>query len=304
MDSSENQPKDLKPIPPQAPPGEEGLLSLEDLDQLIREEDGEFDDVVNTINSGTLSTDTKIDLLDLDALMAEEEARSFKARMRRWRKRLVGYYVHVRASTMYLLKTGGPRLAQYVFGKIKTFMANRQEALRQFGFKPLKYKLTVFGFIAICAVCATLAILLFRNGLPQEKPLFIQSMGAIAEGSGTYDPKTEIEPFYDSVRAAQNVFTLRKLAVNLSPTGKTSAPMAAMELIVEGNSSDVVIEVKARENEFRDAFMRTIEEFTYEQLDTVPGKQKLLDQLLREANRIVTKGQVRKIYYTNIVIKP
>lgn len=307
MVSEQNPPNDqtTDDTKPASAPLEEGLLSVEEMDRLISEEDAEFGSVVESIHAGSPSADTRIELLDLDALLEEENAKSLKARIRRLNKRLYAYYMSFTASAVYFVTTRIPQFAKLVLGRLSALAATIKEALRQFGFKPLRYKLTVFGFIFLCAVSGVFSFWLFKHGIPEDPPLFAHSMAEFAVSTETYDPSKDLEPFYESVRAAQNVFNLKKLVVNLSRTSRSgSNPMAACEVILEGNSPDVVIEVKARENEFRDAFMRVMEEFTYEQLEAAAGKQKLLETLLREANRLVTRGQVRKIYFKNIILKP
>lgn len=294
-------PKDQDvPRPPAS--GEEGLISLDDLDKVIAEQDPEFKEQVSGIGNGALNG--SLDLLDLDELLAEQEARSLKSRLKRLRQKARNFVVGLRATIWDFIKNDVPQLAKAGLTKTKAGVGVLGEMVRQFGFKPLRFKLFVFAFAGIATVVGIALYLLATRGLPEEDRLFMQSVAEIADETLEYDPKNQ-EIFYESVRAAQNVLVVPRLLVNLTHSaGSGPNPMAMAEIYVEGNSPDVVVEIKIRETEFRDLFMRTMEEFNADELQTAVGKQKLVERLAREANRVVTKGRVRKIFLKNFVVKP
>lgn len=277
------------------------VLPLETLDQLIAEQDPEFKEAIGTV-AGEIASDMNIELLDLDGLLAEQEARSMKARLKRLKAKARNFVVGLRSSLVEFVKTELPALAKAGAGKLKALSEALKETLRQFSFKPRKFRLMVFAFAAICVAAGFGIFWLATRGIPEPEKLFLQSMDEIADSSAEFDP-AEQEVFYDSVRAAQNVLVIPKLVVNLrrSP-GSRENPMMAAEFFVEGNSPDVVVEIKARETEFRDVFMRTMEELSAAEMDSVAGKQKLLERLAREANHLVTKGRVRKVLFKTVVL--
>lgn len=80
--------------------------------------------------------------------------------------------------------------------------------------------------------------------------------------------------------------------------------MAAFEFYVEGTVSEVLVEIKDREYEVEDLFLRTIEEMTYDQLTTPEGKRVLCDRLRREVNKVLTTGFVRRIFIKTAILKP
>lgn len=301
MSAQPPPPKDQDvPAPPTS--GEDGLISLDDLDKVIAEQDPEFKEQVSGIGSGALNG--SLDLLDLDELLAEQEARSLKSRLKRLRQKARNFVVGLRATLWDFVKNDVPQLAKAGLAKGKAGAGVVGEMVRQFGFKPLRFKLFVFAFAAIAVAAGVAIYLLATRGLPEEDRLFMQSVAEIADETLEYDPKDQ-EIFYESVRAAQNVLVVPRLLVNLTRSaGSGPNPMAMAEIYVEGNSPDVVVEIKIRETEFRDLFMRTMEEFNADELQTAVGKQKLVERLAREANRVVTKGRVRKIFMKNFVVKP
>src|SRR5690606_28930606 len=104
-------------------------------------------------------------------------------------------------------------------------------------------------------------------------------------------------------RASQNLMILSRMTVNLQvSSGSGPNPMGSFEFFIEGNSPDVMVEIKDREHEVRDFCQRTIEEMTYDQMESVDGKQLLQEKLRRGVNRILTKGQIRKIFYKTAIL--
>lgn len=290
---------------PPAPEVKEEIYDLAQLDQLITEQDPEFHQGLKEIHTEGGAQDLNIELLDLDRLLAEEEARSIKSRLKRLWTKIRNFLTGLKASLMHFLKNELPILAKKGAKKAAAGGAVVGEGLRQFGFKPLRFKLMVFGFIALCGgVGAYVWIALTRGVVHEGDELFLTTIETMSDQSWVYDPK-EMEPFYDSVRAAQNIILIPKLVVNLKRSaGSGPTPMAACEFYVEGNSPDVVVEIKDREVEFRDLFMRTIEDFSYDQLESADGKQRLTERLIREANRVLTKGRVSRAFFKNVILKP
>lgn len=306
MNSEQNPPKGQDPAAAGkvAEPMDKDLIALEDLDKVIAAEDPEFKERVDGISTDAASVDGSLELLDLDQLLAEQEAKSLRSRLKKLGRKGRNFVVGLRATAWDFLKNDLPVLLKTGLGKLKVGLASLGELLRQFGFKPRRFKLLVFAFAGISVAVTVAMFLLITRGIPEEEPLFMRSLSEIADGGEEYDPQKQ-EIFYESVRAAQNVLVIPRLLVNLKRSpGSGPNPMAMGEIYVEGNSPDVVVEIKMRETEFRDLFMRTMEEFNADDLQTAVGKEKLLERFAREANRVVTKGRVRKVFFKTFVLKP
>lgn len=293
-----------------AAPLEEGILSLEKLDDLINERNPEFNKEVDEIKGTSGGQDLNIEMIDLDAILAEEEARSFKARYRQFKKNLRDKIIiiatNVKTSLIYFVKEGLPIFLKNSKENIKNFFERVSEARRQFSFWPLKKKIATFSLLAGLAVTVGyIYMAMTRELIPSKTELFVTNLESMAEEVVVYDPDTESEPFYDSSRASQNMMSLPKMVVNLIRSSKSGAnPMGAFEFFIEGNSPDVMVEIKDREYEVKDLFQRNMEEMSFDQLDSYEGKQLLLEKLRRDVNKILTKGRVRKIFYKTMILKP
>jgi flagellar basal body-associated protein FliL len=80
--------------------------------------------------------------------------------------------------------------------------------------------------------------------------------------------------------------------------------MGAFEFYLEGEDSEVIVEVKDREVEIRDRMQRTLEEFTFDQAADADGKKMIVDKLKKEINQSLSTGKIRKIWFKTVVIKP
>jgi flagellar basal body-associated protein FliL len=193
---------------------------------------------------------------------------------------------------------------------LKEKLADAKNAQRNWYFRFAKYSLAnKLGFVGFIFALIFSGIFFYKFGtqglFSKEEDMFIGSLEDWSQGKQEYDPKTEMESFYESTRTAQNIFLINKLSVNIKPSANSgSNPMAAFEFLVEGAGNDVVVELKAREAEMLDLFSRTIEEMTYDQLSTPEGKRGLCDRLRKEVNSVLSAGFVRKVFLKTVILKP
>lgn len=164
-------------------------------------------------------------------------------------------------------------------------------------------------FMSFWGSFVVVGILLFvtwgvrKNFLDQK--LFMTSFADLGGTVRDYNPLTETEAFYDNPKFSKNIVTLSKMFINLKSSESSGPnPMLALELNVEGLSSDAIIELKDREAEFKDLLIRTAEEKTYDDLIVTKGKQELCDQFRQLINSHLTRGQVRKVLLNSFIIKP
>lgn len=141
--------------------------------------------------------------------------------------------------------------------------------------------------------------------LSSKSQLFLTSYADWGLKVQSYDMLTQVEPYFDNARFSKNVMSLIKMTANIRPSESSSDnPMVSFEIVLQGVSSDAIVEIKDREAEFRDLVLRVTEEFSYDELDTVLGKQRLSEALLAKINSQLSDGHIRKVYYNNFVIKP
>lgn len=300
---------------------EENLLSLESLDSIIDEADPDFakglqeigpDDPPTLFSEGN---DLKYSLQDELYLWQHSRVRWFLQkvfpRLPLLSFKFKSWIFNNSISPRSLRKKIGDffkTLPKVLLSGILTvkgaMLSQLQKMMLEFGkFSALKK----LGFIVLLVTSIASIVLIgriFTQGIIKPEPLFLNSLEAWSQETTTLASATK-EMFYNSPRTAQNIFLMKKMMANIKRSDNSGLnPMGAFEFFVEGTASDVMIEIKDREAEMEDLFLRTIEEMTYDQLDTGEGKQMLCDQLKQALNQVLTKGHVRSVYYKSIIIKP
>ncbi|KHD89878.1 MAG: flagellar protein required for flagellar formation [Bdellovibrio sp. ArHS] len=309
-----------------APEGEaEDVLSLDSLDEIIANEDPEFakalgeigpDDPLNAIYEEGVeleyTLEEEIKLWQRSTGLRQKVFKllpflpkiSYRIKMKRTVLRLS--WIKWKEQAIQNLKNAGPSFLAWSKKKAKGMQAGIGTGLAAFKQFSLVKKLAFVGLILVTGVSAFLIYRTVTKGLiPHEQELFIGSFSEWAQSKYHYDPKAEMESFYDSTRTAQNILLMKKMVVNLKRSSESGPnPMGAFEFYVEGTASEVVVEIKDREPEVEDLFLRTIEETTYDQAASGEGKQLLCERLRKEVNKILTKGYVRRIFIKTAIIKP
>lgn len=181
-----------------------------------------------------------------------------------------------------------------------------KKGLRDYKFMSWKLKLQLYATLLL-GVGGVVGVYLVYKGkiIPNDHDLFIATMEDVATGSYHYSPNESQEHFYDNIRSVPNLFLIPKIVTNIKPSSQSGpTPMMAVEFFAEGFNPEVIIEMKDREAQLRDLSQRTIEDFTFDELESQTGKQKMIVVLTRELNRVLTTGQVKAIRIKTIILKP
>ncbi len=166
------------------------------------------------------------------------------------------------------------------------------------------FKQVLFFWGTVLVVLAGLFYFIKVKHWDQPDSLFLTSYAEWNSDVQDYNPQTESEPFFDNPRLTKNLVTLKRMVANIQKSENSSEnPMLALELNIEGMNSEVVVEIKDREAEFKDLILRTVEAFNYDFLTTTEGKQSLSEKLTETLNANLTKGQIRKVLYKSFVLK-
>lgn len=159
-------------------------------------------------------------------------------------------------------------------------------------------------WILVAAVITALSYISNQRFWNKRTSLFMTSYAELNPQVEEYNPLTESQNFFDNSSIPKNIFILKKMTVNLKPSVFSSSnPMLAFELSIEGITKEVVVELKDREGEFMDLVTRTAEDFTYDELNDSSGKANFSQRILEELNANLTKGQVRKVMYSQFILK-
>lgn len=205
----------------------------------------------------------------------------------------------------FILRTWKNSVANFK-SRRQELAASTKKSLRDYKFLSWRVKARLYLTLLLGIGGTTVAILVFQGKLiPRDSDLFISSLEDVATGTYHYNPEDAQEYFYDNIRSVPNLFLVPKVITNIKPSMESGPnPMAAIEFFAEGFTPEVIIEMKDREPALRDLAARTIEDFSFDELESSSGKQKLNQVLAREFNRVLSTGQVKAIRIKNIVLKP
>ena len=158
-----------------------------------------------------------------------------------------------------------------------------------------------------CLVITSGLLVIFGSTLSNLfffKGLFLRTYAEWGSDVLAYNPLNEVENFYDNPRFSKNLMTMTKMVANIKPSEDSGPnPMLAIEINVEGMSSEAIIELKDREAEFKDILLRESEDFSYDELISTEGKKNLLQKYQIALNANLTKGQVRRVLLKSFIIK-
>jgi flagellar basal body-associated protein FliL len=302
-------------------------MSPEDVDAFFAEESPEFALEIAAIGNDKSLTLGQIDEDDKEALNEEVERWKNRKGILKTLLRIVPFipwlsvklkyvnfllkffviriFIHLKNFGVYLVKDG----KQKGIGDIKKLITRagklQNETSKNFKKLNRKAKLILFSsFLLLCLGIFVIYRSLTHGLFPADKDMFLMNLADHANQSYDYDPK-ETEAYLDNTRAFQNVFLTQKIVANLKRVdGPDTNPMGMFEFFIEGMSAEVLVEIKDREPFMRDLMQRTIEDMTFEELDTDVGKRDLCQRIQKAISQQLSTGTVKGVRIHTIIIKP
>jgi len=279
---------------------EPGLMSLEDLDKVIQENDPEALGNIEVLKDNAELNSQTIELLQIDDIMGDPKRKKsdrfaklqFKAKLfLRW------------------LKTAGLELAlkSWVQSKEKSKLLNekRQKLQKQVGGWSKKEKALFASMVLMTVVTGAFFYYAFiKKAFYYDSELFMGSLIPMASSINDLKETDSFERFYNTIRIPKNIFSLRRMVINIQPSESSGPnPMVAYELSLEANSKEVLVEIKDREGEIIDQVQRALEELSFDELSAPEGRDLVEDKVRTRVNQILTLGKVRFVYIVGVVFK-
>lgn len=282
---------------------EPGLMSLEELDSIIEKSDPEALKNLESVREiKEAETSPTLELLQLDDYLSESNAHKLRKLIRKFKTKSTIFWIWAKTQSV----ESGKNFATLS----KEFFKQKKEVLSQgiatFKQWPLKTKVSFAG--AVVLAISTIAFTYFafvKKVFNSHDELFIRSLLSWSERTWDLTSENTIETFYNTSRIPKNIFQLKRMVVNIQPSATSGTnPMAAYEFSLEGNSTEVLVEIKDREGEILDRVQRTIEEHTYDELNTPEGKKMISEKVRSTINRLLTLGKIRYVYIQGVILKP
>lgn len=146
----------------------------------------------------------------------------------------------------------------------------------------LKLLIVVLAFVIIATVGSAFATyLIFRSNSEPQDP--------------SAKASTKVEEMGPT-------FPIGEFILNLSSSGNVPR-FIRTEIVLETSDKKVVAELEKRQPQVRDHFISLIRSRTAEQLSNEAGMELLRFEMMREVNKLVSKGEVTNIYFIDLIIQ-
>ena len=274
---------------------------IEAIDNLLKVEDPAFAGQMEELHAqgvAAAAEAAEIDPHDLEHLPPEKEVgrvRKVLRKMSIWPALAIDALQAGAVAAVHALKA----LGKWLVHALKTGLANFK-ALSKVG------KIKVLGVVILAGLAiAALNFALHSAFQPNLGPPFVRSFATLADASFTYDLKETLDDFSDPMLHPEHVVVFDHLVVNLRHRAddETENPMGLFAFYFSCSSQEGAVELKDREAEARDVISRALETLAYQELATGSGKEKLKTVLRKSLNGFLTKGQVRRVFIKNMVLK-
>lgn len=298
------------------------LISLEDLDRILEEEDPEFAKSVSEIGKDGDLKNAQIqpeDSIKVDVDSEDTPEKELKG-WRKWFEKFKSWIkdfiksvsikikeklIGAAKATLIWCKTDLPDRLRYFFGILGRIFGAFFGVLGKFFSALGKNKLaSLFLFLALGALGGLVYLVATGKWLRANKEEVIVDFSKVGSNPDRISDPREMIELYRAFPQPEFTVLLDKIKVNLKRLTVNSNPMAAMQFFIALDSQDTAIEVKDREKEIVDLVSREVEEFTYEELNSPDGMSRLKVNIRKVINQILNQGRVQRIYININVSKP
>lgn len=268
---------------------------LQAIDDLLKEQNPDFENELADLKN------EKIDGVVLE-FETEDRKQKIKEKFKIW------YFKTVAVIKIWLINF-------YYFTKKSSLSKSKQ--LSTWLLKKSKAGISIFRILSLKQKLQLSLILIVISFFPFGIHLLIKyvqqasnrgvvtDLTSLADQVYTLDKDSSFEAFYNSTRTPPNIFLIKRFVANLTPSeGLNHLPMMAAELLIESLNPQPLAEIKSRESFFRDQIRAFSERWTFEELSSKQGKDQYLYKLKEELQKHIRQGQLSKIYFKAIIVKP
>ena len=315
--------------PKPGPSPNEDVFSLEDLDILIDAVDPNFRGDMEQIKSVGVHTETEIESLDVgpdEDVPEKEDTEKTRAQkildfllspIRQLRIKIGLKYTAVKNRLFLFLH----QMVQFIIKDFPDFLRYLKSVLTGFlravlafmkqhwatlaAFSMVEKAALSFAILAMSSVFFfALKTLTGDSILPKFGDEFIHSLEEGANFEGAYKMKSELQDMFQAFPEVEFFVLLNKVIVNLKPDSQSGPnPMGIYEMYLGLDSQDTAVEVKDREQEILDIIQRTLEGFTYTEVSTKAGKEKMKLAIREQVNKVLNQGRVFHVYFNAFITK-
>jgi flagellar FliL protein len=156
--------------------------------------------------------------------------------------------------------------------------------------KPILFiALLVFNMVVVAGVGAMLF-------LSRKKEAAKPSIEQVVQGEHETQEKEKADQEEEFVG---KTIPMETFVVNLA--GSRGGKLLKLSLELEVTNAGVMEEIEKRKPQIRDLIIIILSSKTFEQISEMKGKDSLRDELKDTVNSFLTKGQIKRIYFTEFI---
>ncbi|MCB0390542.1 MAG: flagellar basal body-associated FliL family protein [Bdellovibrionales bacterium] len=308
---------------------EDGVISLDDLDTLLADEDPSFSNEMKKMSEDEELRKAEVEVIDFEdpeGDIAEESKVSFpekhpklqklidpiKNLFRNIKLKFEDIFNSVKRKLANLLlwfKSDFPVIAKK---QALDFIEATKQTAQKIKDKKHKYsalpKRTKWGIyttiVFVVSVGGVIFISTKTSWVPSIKEPLYESLEGVADRVIEIEDGSTLKSLYRAFPQPEHYVQLEKIVVNLKRVNNYTLPMAAVEYYLELDSTETAIEIKDREKMVIDSVQRTLEEFTYNELKTKAGISKMKAAVRYSINNLLNQGRVNKVQLKTFILKP
>lgn len=308
---------------------DDGVISLDDLDSLLADEDPDFSQEMKKISEDESLRNANVEISEFDEPDEKSEEPSklnilktspkinniirpiieLKNKTKNKCKEQTEKCKESCLKTFSWIKNDFPGFAKAQWhqftSQVKIFFNYIKKQIDKYRALPKKQKRGIFiSFTFIFLVGSIIYISFKMSWIPSISEPLYSSLEQVADKVEILPDKAEFKYLYRAFPQPEYIVQLDKLVVSLKRENNYSTPMAAIEFYVELDSKETAIEIKDREKQVLDVVQRAVEEFTYRELTSHAGVIKMKSEVRSVINDVLNQGRVNKVYQKTMILKP
>ena len=164
----------------------------------------------------------------------------------------------------------------------------QQAAPAPSGGKPILFIiLAVFNMVVVLGVG-------FMIYMGEKKKESVPNVDDVARGELEKREAEEADPVFIGT-----LIPLEEFLVNLA--GSRGQKLLKINMELEVNNDEVQVEIAKLKPKIRDIIIMILSSKTYKQVASKEGKDSLRDEIRHQVNLFLTKGQINRVYFTEVL---
>jgi len=167
-----------------------------------------------------------------------------------------------------------------------------------------KQKLVLTGIVFMILTSGISSYLVYKEFFTGKAP-YLTSFSELTGEVFTYKAAQKYQPFFSKAFMPSYIYVLPKVITNLKRSRNSGAnPMIFIELVLSASNQATAVELKDREIAMKDKVARTIEAYSFDEMQSAEGKVLLKKDIKNNVGLLLNNGNVSDVLFKSFIVKP